>query len=95
MLLYFLIPIYSKFIAIDFSDNIYANLTKIIQTFKSNKGLLIKFFLYSFQAYLCFNFIIDYLPKNQICSSIITDRNYFDNIAYNNSHDQSNILFYF
>ena len=93
MLLYYLIPFYSRLTSIKFTENIRINLTKILQAFKSSKGLLIKIFFYCLQAYLCFNFIIDYLPKNQICSSLISDKKYFDNISYNNSYNESNIIF--
>lgn len=92
MLLYFLIPLYSKLNSIEYTESFRTNLRKIIQTLFSNKGLIIKFFFYLLQAYLCFNFITNYLPKNQICSSIVSDKKYFDTTAYNKSYKESNRL---
>lgn len=89
MLLYYLIPLYSKLMSIEYTEKTLINITKILESFKSNKGLLLKFGFYCLQAYLCFNFITNYLPKNQICSSIISDKNYFDRISYNNSNSES------
>lgn len=90
MLIYFLIPLYSKLISIEYTESVRTNLLKIFQAFYHNKGLIIKFSFYCLQAYLCFNFITNYLPKNQICSSIVSDKRYFDNIANNKSRNESN-----
>jgi len=85
MVLYYLIPLYSKIISIEYTENVRINLNRIFEAFKSNKWLLIKFFFYFFQAYLCFNFITNFFPKNQICGSLINDKKYFDKIVLNNS----------
>jgi len=93
MLIYFLIPLYSKLISVEYTESLRTNLLRISQAFYNNKGLIIKLLIYCLQAYLCFNFITTYLPKNQICSSIISDKRFFDKIANIRLFGESNKYF--